>query len=65
HEAEQNGGRLGQIGGYIVACTLLNMLLLDEESYINQDPGFDPFSLLPNSGSMMAGIVNAVSMVPA
>ncbi len=41
-EAAKNGGRLGKIGGLIVAWTLLNILRCDEESYVNASPAWSP-----------------------
>ncbi len=35
-EAEQNGGKLGEVGGRIVAMTLLRLLKNDESAYVHQ-----------------------------
>ena len=64
-EAELNGGRLGFVGGTIVAGTILNILLKDHESYIHHRPNFDPFDFIPNSNSILASIALAVDTPPA
>lgn len=59
-EAEANKGRLGMVGGSIVAGTLLQMLLSDQESYINKEPNFNPFDLLPKKSSIFASIASVL-----
>ncbi len=59
-EGELNNGKLGLVGGSIVAGTLLQMLLSDNESYINQNPHFDPFLLLRRKESIMGSIASIV-----
>ena len=41
-EAEENGGKLGAVGGRIVALTLLRMLVKDPESYLNAEQPWQP-----------------------
>ncbi len=47
-EAEAAGGKLGQVGGQIVAGTLLRLILADETSYINSEEAgdFNPHEVL-------------------
>lgn len=47
-EAESSGGKLGAVGGQIVAGTLLRLLLADRTSYINAEEAkdFNPYHLL-------------------
>ncbi|WP_304233166.1 peroxidase family protein [Jiulongibacter sediminis] len=63
HEAEQGGGKLGQLGGTIVAGTLLNLLLKDQNSYVNKSPEFDPFQVIPKhpSGSILSSMFNLIN----
>lgn len=61
-EAERNGGKLGPVGGSIVAGTLLQMLLRDDGSYIHTCKGFAPcevFGFDPEQ-SVFAGIAKAL-----
>ncbi|MCR9085630.1 MAG: hypothetical protein NXH97_02670 [Rhodobacteraceae bacterium] len=46
HEAERCGGKLGPVGGTIVATTLLRLLYLDPESIVNTAPDFTPWASL-------------------
>lgn len=55
-EAEQHNGKLGLVGGSIVAGVLLQLLLADKESYIHQNPTFNPFDMLTNRKSILAAI---------
>lgn len=48
-EAEYYGGRLGPVGGLIVAWTLLHMLHCDERSYVHVEPAWAP--VLPSKVS--------------
>jgi len=41
-EAEENGGRLGDVGGRIVALTLIRMLANDPTSFVNQPSPWTP-----------------------
>ena len=41
-ELQQQGRRLGEVGGRIVAEVLLGVLGADPNSYINAAPGFQP-----------------------
>ena len=59
-EAELRNGRLGLVGGNIVAGTILQMLLADEESYIHKNPNFNPFDLLPRGNSITGAIAKTV-----
>lgn len=50
-EAEQHGGRLGPVGGTIVATTLLRLLYLDAESVVCSAHDFQPWTELGASQS--------------
>ena len=47
-EAEASGGKLGTVGGSLVAGTLLRLILTDGGSYVNAgaDKRFDPHEIL-------------------
>ncbi len=64
-EAERNGGKLGKVGGTIVGGTLLQLLLQDKNAYINKNPDFNPFDLIPKTKSIIAGVAKAVTDYPA
>ncbi len=53
-EAEQFGGKLGPVGGTIVAGVLIRMLLLDPESILN-NPGFEPLPEFFGGGPFTLG----------
>lgn len=56
-EAEANAGRLGPVGGLLVAVTLLRLLNCDEESYVHS-PGWQPVLVPSNPGQFsMADLV--------
>ena len=67
-EAESRGGKLGTVGGGIVAGTLLRLILADETSYINAEEakGFDPHKILgvdpDNIKSVFAEMARKVSL---
>jgi len=46
HEAEKFSGKLGPVGGTIVATTILRLLHLDDESLIRSAPDFKPWQAL-------------------
>jgi len=46
HEAESHGGKLGPVGGTIVATTLLRLLALDHESLLCSQKDFKPWAAL-------------------
>ncbi len=50
HEAEAHGGKLGPVGGTIVATVLLRLLHLDDESTVCTAPDFKPWTALGASG---------------
>lgn len=66
-EAESSGGKLGPVGGQIVAGTLLRLLLADETSYIRakEAKDFNPYHLLDidpdNVHSVFAEMARTVS----
>jgi hypothetical protein len=41
-ELQQNGERLGDVGGRIVGEVLVGLLEKDSRSYLRRDPGFRP-----------------------
>lgn len=51
-EAEVRGGgnRLGEVGSRIVAETIIGVLVEDPESYLSNDPGWDPSKPVPETG---------------
>jgi len=51
HEAEEHGGRLGPVGGTIVATVLLRLLYLDAESVVCSAHDFKPWTALGASKS--------------
>lgn len=63
-EAERLNGKLGTVGGKIVAGTILQMLLNDKDSYINMQPNFVP-SIDAVQSSYMSGIAEVVNLVYA
>jgi hypothetical protein len=68
-EAEASGGKLGAVGGGLVAGTLLRLILADGTSYVNAEEatGFDPYQLLgvdpdpANTHSVLAEMARIVS----
>lgn len=46
HEAEKHGGKLGPVGGTIVAGTLMRLLVLDADSIICSTHDFKPWTAL-------------------
>lgn len=42
HEAESHGGKLGPVGGTIVAGTIMRLMMLDGESLLRSGRGFQP-----------------------
>jgi len=41
-EADENGGKLGPVGGTVVASVLLRLMRLSPDSLLNSAPGFTP-----------------------
>jgi hypothetical protein len=49
-EVRGEGNRLGEVGSRIVAETIIGVLFADPESYLSNDPGWDPSKPVPESG---------------
>lgn len=63
HEAEQHGGKLGPVGGTIVATVLIRLLNLDPESVVCSAHDFSPWSELgadPAGGYSMGHMLKFV-----
>jgi hypothetical protein len=56
-ELQQNGHRLGQVGGRIVAEVLLGMLQNDKTSWVNVDPAWKPTIPLAGGHVTLADII--------
>lgn len=60
------GQRLGPVGGRIVAEVLVGLLENDERSFINEDPGWEPFEDLKRNGRFdMAALLTTPGDAPA
>jgi hypothetical protein len=53
-EAEANGGKLGPVGGLLVAVTLLRLLDCDESSYVHHSPTWEPVLVTAAPGEFSA-----------
>jgi hypothetical protein len=60
-----NGQRLGLLGSRIVAETIVGVLLNDPESYLSNDPSWNPSRSTPRAGGPLklpnGGTIEAIS----